>query len=385
MVSRMVLWTIALAACEFRYGTVFSDAGDASIDTPPDAPGCAAVDVRAGGEHTCALTLDGSVYCWGRGDEGQIGLDPLPSRCNGNTVFCQKWPARLDLPMARAVGLGAAHTCAATDTQTFCWGRNATGQYGNGSVVAATKPLAIAERAGATALDGGDGHGCSLASAAIACSGANAQGQVGNLSVVQQPTAVTVKTGVTAFALGTTTSCAIDAARQLSCWGRNMYRTIDPTNTTIKTAPTLVPGISAVESVAVGADHICAVTAGTAKCWGLNTSGQIGNGQINNQNEPQPITTVAGVGEAAEVAANGDHTCVRTTAGEVYCFGKGYSATPTRILDGATRITAGGAHDCAVVEGGTVRCWGAQRYGQLGNNVDSANPEPTPQLARICP
>src|SRR5690606_31926230 len=107
------------------------------------------------------------------------------------------------------------------------WGRNGTGKYGNGSLVSATKPVPIGERPPASLLGGGEGHGCSLANGALACSGANAEGQVGNLSVVQQPTAVTVKTGVTAFDLGATTSCAVDAARQLFCWGRNMYRTID--------------------------------------------------------------------------------------------------------------------------------------------------------------
>lgn len=385
MKSRMVLWTIALAACEFRHGIAPIDApADAPAEAAPmDAPGCTAVEVRAGGEHTCALTLDGSLYCWGRGDEGQIGIDPA-SRCNNNTVFCQKRPAKIDIGVAHAVGLGAAHTCAATEAQAYCWGRNATGQFGNGSVIGATKPTPISERAGATTFDGGDGHGCSLADGALGCSGMNAQGQVGNMSVVQQPTVVTVLTGVTAFDLDSSTSCAIDTARQLQCWGRNMFRTIDPESTTIKTAPTVVPGISAVDHVAVGADHLCAATGGLAKCWGLNTSGQIGNGHTNNASQPQPITTVTGVVDVVEVAASANHTCARTASGDVYCFGEGYTPVPTRIVSGATQIAAGTSHDCAIVEG-TVRCWGDQRYGQLGNDVDSASRTVTPQLAQICP
>ena len=247
------------------------------------------------------------------------------------------------------------------------------------------RPSLVGARAGASALDGGSGHGCSLANGALACSGANTEGQIGNMSVAPQLTAVIVDTGVTSFDLGTTTSCAIDTARRLSCWGRNRYRTIDPTNTSIKTSPTVVPGITAVDQAAVGADHICAVAGGAAKCWGLNTSGQIGNGKTNNANQPQPITTVVGVGEVAEVAASENHTCVRTTAGEVYCFGEGYTPTPTMISAGATRITAGGSHDCAIARDGMVQCWGARRYGQLGNDIDSASRATTPQLARICP
>jgi alpha-tubulin suppressor-like RCC1 family protein len=381
----MVLWTITLAACGFRHGMAPPDANDPPEDTLPiDAPGCRAVDVQAGGDHTCATTADGALYCWGRGDDGQIGIDPLTSRCVSSTIFCQKTPAKIAVPATLGVGLGVAHTCSSTTTQGFCWGRNSTGQYGNGTTSGATKPAMVSERAGATMLDGGTGHGCSLAAGSIACSGANNEGQVGNLSVVQQPNAVLVKMDAMAVDVGSATSCAIDTARQLYCWGRNQYRTIDPNSTTIRTAPTLVPGITMVDDVAVGADHICAVSAGTAKCWGLNTSGQVGNGQINNMSQPQPITTVA-IANVVEVAASRNHSCARTSAGEVYCFGEGYGAAPMMVTSGAAKITAGSSHDCALMTDGTVRCWGDQLYGQLGNDVDSVTRTSTPQLARLCP
>jgi alpha-tubulin suppressor-like RCC1 family protein len=204
------------------------------------------------------------------------------------------------------------------------------------------------------------------------------------MSVAPQATAVTVTTNMMGLDLGAGTSCSIDLGKQLYCWGRNAFRTIDPSTTTIKTSPFLVPGISQVDQVAVGADHICARSAGVLKCWGLNTSGQIGNGMINNMSQPQPITTVA-LGSVVEVAANRNHTCARTSNGDVYCFGEGYSATPTVVATIATKLTAGGSHDCAIFVDGTVRCWGDQLYGQLGNNVDSVTRAMTPQLAPICP
>lgn len=386
MYSRMALWAIVLAACSFRHGTALPDGNEPLDDTqmPIDAPGCAAVDVQAGTEHTCAITRDGSLYCWGRGDGGQVGIDPLPSRCQSSQIDCQKTPAKIAVPATVAVGLGAVHTCSSTTTQGFCWGRNSSGQYGNGGTIGVTEPTLVTQRADATAIDGGTAHMCSLSSGLVSCAGQNTEGQVGNMSVVQQPTTVGVKTNVVSISLGASTSCAVDTAKQLHCWGRNAFRTIDPNSTSIKTTPTLVPGIANVDQVAVGADHICAVSAGTLKCWGLNSSGQIGNGQVNNMSQPQPITTVA-LADVVEVSAGRHHTCARTAAGDVHCFGEYYTPVPAKIAAGATKITSGSTHDCAIFGDGTVQCWGDQLYGQLGNNVESVNRAPAPQLARICP
>lgn len=388
MWSRAALVAIALAGCGFRHGEL-PDGGEGPVDGDapimPDAPGCAAVAIAAGADHTCAVTLDGSLYCWGRGNDGQIGIDPLTYGCASNTVFCQKVPGKLEVPPMIAVGLGGQHSCAATGTQTYCWGKNSSGQYGNGNLIGVTRPVLVPERAGATAIDGGNNHTCSLAGEALACSGANAEGQVGNMSIATQPTALTVMTGATSFDLDSTTSCAVDGNKQLYCWGRNAYKTIDP-STTIKTFPTHVAGIDGVEQVAVGGDHICALVADhRVTCWGLNSKGQLGTGELDDPSQPQPFTTAAVTG-VVEVVAARNHTCVRTEgSGTVYCFGEGYTAAPMPITTGAVALAAGGSHDCAIVSDGTVRCWGDQLYGQLGNGTDSATRTTTPQLAKLCP
>ncbi|HEY5927235.1 MAG TPA: hypothetical protein VIV11_36360 [Kofleriaceae bacterium] len=373
-----------MAACGFDPGTLPGTDGPLDDGRGTDALSCAAIDVAAGGDHTCAISGDGSLYCWGRGDDGQIGIDPLSHRCVANTIHCQKTPAKLALPPTAAVGLGGFHTCSTSGEQAYCWGKNSTAQYGNGTIVGSTRPTPIDQRTGATAFDGGTGHGCSLVGSILSCSGANGEGQVGNMSIVQQATAVAVKNDVASFSLGTTTSCAVDTAKSLYCWGRNAYKTIDQTGM-IRTLPTLVAGITDVDQVAVGADHVCAVTGGVVKCWGLNSAGQVGNGGTNPTSQPQPITTVTGIANAVEVVASRNHTCARTAAGDVYCFGDGYTPTPALVASGATKITGGSNHDCAVFGDGTVRCWGDQTYGQLGNNVDSASRSTTPQPAVLCP
>jgi alpha-tubulin suppressor-like RCC1 family protein len=375
-----------LAACSFEHG-VLPTQGDGRMPDqmmpPIDAPRCAAVQIAAGGDHTCAISGAGELYCWGRGAEGQLGNFGITYQCVSGTVFCERKPTKvMNFPATTAVGVGDQTTCASVGGLAYCWGRNNTQQYGNSTIGDSPTPVPVTQRNGAHAYDGSGGHTCSLAGTTLSCSGSNGQGQVGNMSVIEQSAAIPVKTAVTSFSLGSQTTCAADTTGALYCWGRNVYKTIDDTMT-IKTFPQLVAGITGVVAVGVGADHVCAaITGGIAKCWGANTMGQIGNGQTSTL--ATPMTTV-NVPNVVAIDASGNHTCLRTGNGEVYCFGEGYTPTPAKILDGATAIACGASHDCAILGDGGIRCWGDQTYGQLGNNVDVATRTLTPQTAKLCP
>ncbi len=384
MLCRMAVVAIAVAGCGFEPGVAPPTSDSKLADSANvDAPACAAIDITAGGDHTCAIGINRRLYCWGRGDYGQIGLDPLEERCINDTLVCQTTPILIHtLPEIVSVGAGVSHTCAATSAKTYCWGRNTTSQYGDNSLGSSTTPKPIAQRPPATAIDGGAGHTCSLSGGTVYCSGLNMDGQVGNASFVQQMSAVPVMNDAVSLSLGTATSCAIDTSRKLFCWGRNVYKTIDQTMA-IKTAPTAVAGATAVVQVAVGSDHVCALfDGGVAKCWGSNASGQLGNGQTSTT--AQPMTTVA-VPDVAEIGANGNHTCVRTASGEVLCFGETYTPAPAPILTGAAKLAVGSSHECALLADGAIRCWGDQTYGQLGNHVEMASRSTAPQLAALCP
>lgn len=115
-------------------------------------------------------------------------------------------------------------------------------------------------------------------------------------------------------------------------------------------------------SLTTGATHACATTGGTAKCWGYNGNGELGNGDSGWKNETKPVAVVS---KAAWV-----ETVPASTSCFLWC-----TTTPEKKINHAatglggkyvTKISAGTDHTCAVASA-TVYCWGNNANGQLGN------------------
>ena len=165
--------------------------------------------------------------------------------------------------------------------------------------------------------------------------------------------------------------------------------TVTPANPTISVGQTqrfTATGVGAVTAVDLGAFYSCALLQdGTVRCWGDNSTGELGDGTTTNASTPG---AVAGIGGAATVTAGGFHTCVRIPDGTIQCWGRNnagqlgdpattafQSPTPVRVAGlSATAVTAGGFHTCALPGDGTVRCWGQNDLGQLGNGTSDPVP-----------
>lgn len=393
----MCLAVASLAACQFDGSRVTPDSivvPDGDVDAPlepdgpndgqPDAPSCSASAIAAGGLHTCAISADGVPFCWGRGDSGQLGY-VAAATCTVASVnyACSASPRPVSVVGATALGLGGAHTCAATTGGAYCWGGNTHGAFGNGTLSGSTVPQLITQRAGATAVAAGSFHTCSDAAGTVKCSGQNRNGEVGDATRFEQLTAVpAIAASGTAVAAGDFTSCAWGAG-VLQCWGANQSRQLDMTGMD-RLVPTTIPVPAVVTQVVLGSGHRCTLfETGDAECRGSNRNGELGNGQISGT----PAVTTLPLPPLAQLAASASHTCALTTAGDVYCFGFGYTPTPVKIALArpATSITSGYSHDCAIVEGGEVYCWGDSNFGQTGNGMVGSPRTLEPQLVRLCP
>ncbi|MCA9830257.1 MAG: hypothetical protein KC495_07295, partial [Dehalococcoidia bacterium] len=184
------------------------------------------------------------------------------------------------------------------------------------------------------------------------------------------------------------TTCGTVNDGTARCWGWNSDGQLGNGATSDSSVPVTVVGLSSVANVAPGGWHTCAArTDGSVRCWGLNDNGQLGTGGTTNSTTP---VAVAGVANAVAVASGTYHSCALISGGTVMCWGNnsfgqigngsysGYVATPVQVtgISGATAISAGGWHTCALT-GSTIQCWGLNDSGQLGNGTTTAK-EPLP-------
>jgi alpha-tubulin suppressor-like RCC1 family protein len=359
--------------------------------------------VATGAFHTCAMKVDGTVKCWGRNNEGQLGRGTTQ---NVNNDF----PAAVTFAgSVVAIAAGAYHSCALLAGGTIqCWGRNDELQVGDASgaspISAPTNTRSFAT-VPALGIAAGGYHSCALMSdGTVMCWGDNRykQSTTGAYASTHTAQPVTGVTGATAVTAGAYHTCALVGGGGAVCWG---YNNDGQTGTTASSSNTVAISATQIDAATgagmnglanFGGWHSCAVlTTGAVSCWGFNGFGALGNGSTGPTPLGVPITASL-VGVASAVASGGFHTCA-IAAGLVSCWGANDSAQLGRAAIGgsmpipgvvvgalppAVSVDAGGYHTCAVFSGGTddVRCWGRNIEGQVGRaaNNTSVNTVTTP-------
>jgi alpha-tubulin suppressor-like RCC1 family protein len=345
------------------------------------------IRVAVGGVHTCTLTTGGGVKCWGGNSGGQLGdgtrtdsRTPLDVSGLGTGVS--------------AIATGAFHTCALTSGGGVkCWGFNASGRLGDGTTTQRLMPVDVSGLgSGVSAIAAGAFHTCALTiGGGVKCWGDNSSGQLGDGTTTHRLTPVDVSglgSGISAIAAGDNHTCALTTGGGVKCWGTNFSGQLGDGTTTHRLTPVDVSGLgSSVSAIAAGFERTCALTTGGGvKCWGDNSSGQLGDGTTSNRLTP---VNVSGLGSGVSAIAAGNfHTCARTTGGGVKCWGLNrfgqlgdgtttHRLTPVDVSGlgssvSASAIAAGFEHTCALTTGGGVKCWGDNSSGQLGDGTTSS-------------
>lgn len=133
------------------------------------------VSIGSGRDHTCAVTPDYDAYCWGKNSSGQVGIGVATEA----VLVPQKVETSAQL---RTISAGINHTCALSVGGTaYCWGRNNYGQLGDGTVNSHTRPVAVQGAGALVALFPGASHTCGVnGSSETYCWGYNVDGQLGN-------------------------------------------------------------------------------------------------------------------------------------------------------------------------------------------------------------
>jgi hypothetical protein len=363
-------------------------------------------DISAGGDWsptTCGLS-GGKAYCWGDNSWGQLGIgssDPpqYPSPHPTPMPVTPDYTFRLISVGSGAIwtyyqdaDTGQAFVCGIIDSDAaLCWGRNSSGQLGNGNYSDQSAPTTVGGGHSFASLEAGNAHACAIATDGLAyCWGHGTQGIDPWYPFLPQPV-----DGVRSWkSIGAGFNiCGVKLGKAY-CWGDSEYGGPlgSDDGTTSSGTPVEIAGGLTFTSVVPGRTHTCGVTTSDeAYCWGFGTLGELGTGS-NGANVPEPV---AGGLSFAAVTTGTYHTCGVTVGGDAYCWGyNGYGqlgdgsrndrAAPVLVAGGLKfeSVSAGGFNTCGVTLGGEAYCWGYNGYGALGNGTTTPD-SPVPVAVSV--
>ena len=325
------------------------------------------IAVAAGGDHTCAIRVDGTLLCWGN-----------------------NWRNQLEVPTGEftQIAAGEDHTCAIDiEGRVACWGSNTYGR-------------ADAPTGNFLAVSAADDHSCALrASGTIECWGWNV------LDRMDPPLGA-----FTALDTGSLTSCGLRSDGTVACWGANWWGLDEPPS-------------GRITQISVSDTHACGIRdGGEIDCWGLKRCSE--SAKSWEGVDPQShydrkwlghVVMACEVGEAPDnhgqanpprgaftsVSVETWHSCGVRADGSAECWGngrylasRGAAGTYTEerngityfchvglVRDGCSRdgdytqtdvpsgrysqISIGAGHSCGLHVDGTVECWGDNLYGEI--------------------
>lgn len=369
----------------------------------------AATSLAVGNAHTCVLDETGSVRCWGDGIHGTLGYGNT-IRIGDDETASAAGAVGVGGPVS-AIAAGGVHTCALLVAGSVrCWGYAKDGQlgYGDQNNIGDNESPASAGNVPlfgkVTAIAVGNAHTCALFSTGgVRCWGQGESGKLGygnqdNIGDNETPYVlpdIVLGGRATAITAGGSHTCALLTTGAVRCWGyggdgRLGYgnaTTIGDNETPASAGDVPLGGTAA--AISAGASHTCALlTTGAVRCWGDGSGGRLGyagTASIGDDETPAAVGDVPVGAKVTSVSAGFQHTCAVLTTGGLRCWGAGgrgrlgygntndigddetpASASDVAVGRQAAAVEAGVLHTCALLVPGTVRCWGEGGTGYLG-------------------
>lgn len=341
-------------------------------------------EIALGATHTCYLNNLNELYCWGSNLYGQVAQNLSLS----SVLTYEKVNVSLKF---KKIYAGGFHTCGIDENnKLYCWGRNNNGQLGVGQAANSSTPIVVDGNESYQALALGFNHSCGITlGGVLKCWGLNSNGQIGNGTATNQLLPVTVDAGVLyrQVSAGQTHSCGITTLNQLKCWGSaTMGKLGEGSTSGNQLSPQIIDSTSNYKSVSAGGEHTCAIRDDHHLfCWGANLEGQLGIGNTTGMSSPQEVSASV---TYFEVVTGLNHTCAITEDKmKMQCWGDGSkfangnyngddSSAPSDIFSSQLihKIAVGLFHSCSIVGSwNALYCWGDNEFDQINGGVNRLN------------
>ena len=280
-----------------------------------------ALKIEAGDYHTCALLKTGDVYCWGdnlsleiSGTEAALVLNPR------KVVFPIGAGEIVDLSLGLGTNPTHSRSCVLNKSgEVYCWGTASNAIFGNISPLLA-KDFVLQPNSNVSNIKISDTQMCISSNNKLYASGYNDYGQMFNdRAIISTP-----------FLMGVDIISDFDCGRYDNCYVSNNKLFCQGNSFTKKARDEMIALGNTVEKAVVSSHTTCALTTQKdLKCWGANTFGEIGRGDIVSPVlKTFPYTTLSNV----IMAEGGFHVF------------------------------------CALSDDKKIRCWGSNKYGAVGHN-----------------
>ena len=347
------------------------------------------VQVSAGSSHSLAVDSGGNVWAWGRNVEGQLGDGtsgaannrnaPVSVCASGSGASC----VQFNIGTTGSVSTGGNHSLAMDSSgNVWAWGRNTSGQLGDGTTTNRNRPVAVC-----------------VSSSGASCVQFNI-GTTGSVSA------------------GNGQSLVVDRFGNVWAWGFNAAGQLGDGTTTNRNRPVRVcasgSGASCVHfnigrtsSISAGSGHSLALdSSGNVWAWGSNFQGRLGDGTTTNRNRPVRVCAFNSgvacvpfnIGTTGSISAGREHSLAVDGNGNVWAWGdqlgdgtttsrsnpvpvcaRGSGATCERLNIGRTGSVSAGVHSLAVDFVGNVWAWGFNGLNSAsilgdGTNINRSNP-----------
>ena len=368
--------------------------------------------INAGVDETCAVLFNTTARCWGYNNFGQVGDGTKINR--SDPVVVLNAPGTGPLQTVVQITVGDAHVCALMkDGSARCWGHG--GELGDGTNTTRSRPVTVLNAAGSgrllhiTQISAGGGQTCArITDGTARCWGVN--GAMGNgkrtswlPTRVLNPAGTGPQRNITQISAGKRHVCVRIIDGTARCWGVNASGQLGDGTRTDHFLPVKVLNYAGTAQARIAGivathRHTCArLTDGTARCWGFNTYGELGDGTTTDRLRAVPVMNGLGTGplrSIAELSLGGDFSCARIANGTAQCWGiRGALADanpgptpisqlrPAKVMDSTgsqpitnvTQIRAGLGHTCVRKSNGTAQCFGENAEGELGDGTTTAS------------